>query len=75
MSINEELYLTIDNNIQFIVEQAMDKAILETKAHAMTVIVMNPQTGEVLAMANRPTYNPNEFYKFSQEQMKNRKRM
>lgn len=69
---HKDVYLTLDNNIQFIVEQAMDKAIMETKAHAMTVIVMNPQTGEVLAMANRPTYNPNEFYKFSQEQMKNR---
>ena len=69
---HKDVYLTLDNNIQFIVEKAMDKAILETRAQSMTVIVMNPQTGEVLAMANRPTYNPNEFYKFNQEQMKNR---
>lgn len=68
----KEVYLTLDATIQFIVEQALDKAMVETKARAASVIIMNPRTGEILAMANRPTYNPNEFYKFSDQEWKNR---
>jgi len=68
----QNVYLTLDSGIQFIVEQSLDKAMTSTGAKAATVIVMNPKTGEILAMANRPTYNPNEFYKYSDNQWKNR---
>ena len=68
----KNVYLTLDSSIQFIVENSLDKAIKDTGAQGATVIVMNPQTGEILAMANRPTYNPNQFYKYSDNEWKNR---
>lgn len=68
----KNVYLTLDSTIQFIVEQNLDKAMIETKPRAITAIVMNPKTGEVLAMANRPTFNPNEFSKYTPEEWKNR---
>ena len=68
----KHIYTTLDTNIQFIVEQNLDKAVASTGARAATVIVMNPHTGEILAMANRPTYNPNQFYKYSGNEWKNR---
>ncbi len=55
----ESLVLTIDKNIQYIAEKELDQAIHETQAIAGTVIVENPHTGEILALANRPTFNPN----------------
>ncbi len=55
----ENLVLTIDKNIQYIAEKELEQAIHDTQAIAGTVIVENPHTGEVLALANRPTFNPN----------------
>ena len=51
--------LTIDQNIQYIAEKELDKAMTDTGAVAGTVVVQNPHTGEILALANRPTFNPN----------------
>lgn len=55
----ENVVLTIDKNIQYIAEKELEQAIHDTQAIAGTVIVENPHTGEVLALANRPTFNPN----------------
>jgi cell division protein FtsI (penicillin-binding protein 3) len=55
----ENLVLTLDKNIQYIAEKELDQAIHDTQAIAGTVIVENPHTGEILALANRPTFNPN----------------
>jgi cell division protein FtsI (penicillin-binding protein 3) len=55
----ENLVLTIDKNIQYIAEKELEQAIHDTQAVAGTVIVENPHTGEILALANRPTFNPN----------------
>jgi len=55
----ENLVLTIDKNIQYIAEKELEQAIADTRAIAGTVIVENPHTGEILALANRPTFNPN----------------
>src|ERR1700726_99854 len=55
----ESLVLTIDKNIQYIAEKELEQAIHDTRAIAGTVIVENPHTGEILALANRPTFNPN----------------
>ena len=55
----ESVVLTIDKNIQYIAEKELDQAIHDTQAIAGTVIVENPHTGEILALANRPTFNPN----------------
>jgi len=68
----KNVYLTLDSEIQFIVEQSLEKSMKSTGAKHGTVIVINPHTGEVLAMANSPTYNPNEFYKYSDNEWKNR---
>lgn len=55
----ENVVLTIDKNIQYIAEKELDQAIEDTHAIAGTAIVENPHTGEILALANRPTFNPN----------------
>ena len=55
----QNLVLTIDKNIQYIAEKELGQAIHATQAIAGTVIVENPRTGEILALANRPTFNPN----------------
>jgi cell division protein FtsI (penicillin-binding protein 3) len=52
--------LTLDEKIQFIAERELTAAIAKTHALAGTVIVMNPNTGEILAMANWPKFNPNK---------------
>lgn len=63
--------LTIDATIQFIAERALDKAMEDTGAKHASVIVMDPKTGEILAMANRPTYDPNHYSQGSEEDFKN----
>lgn len=55
----ENLVLTIDKNIQYIAEKELEQAIHDTQAISGTAIVENPHTGEILALANRPTFNPN----------------
>jgi cell division protein FtsI (penicillin-binding protein 3) len=55
----DNVVLTIDKNIQYIAEKEIEQAIHDTQAIAGTVIVENPHTGEILALANRPTFNPN----------------
>ena len=64
--------LTIDSTIQFMVEQELDRAMAENNPDSITAIVMNPKTGEILAMASRPSYNPNRFWEYPQENWKNR---
>ena len=68
----QSIFLTIDNGIQFVVEQALDGAIARTKARAATMIIMNPKSGEILAMASRPAFNPNSFFRFNEQEWRNR---
>lgn len=53
------IVLTIDEALQRIVEKELDKAMAHWKAAAASVIMMDPLTGEILALANRPAYDPN----------------
>ncbi len=55
----DNVVLTIDQQIQYIAERELDAAIKETHAKAGTIVVENPHTGEILALANWPTFNPN----------------
>lgn len=55
-----DITLTIDKSIQYYVEKAIENALVENKAKAVTAIVMDPTNGEILAMANTPDYNPND---------------
>ena len=66
------IQLTIDSTMQFTVEQELDRAMAENNPAAVTCIVMDPKTGDVLAMASRPSYNPNQFYDYAPETWKNR---
>jgi cell division protein FtsI (penicillin-binding protein 3) len=66
------LVLTIDEKIQYIAERELEQAIKDTQAIAGTVIVENPRTGEILALANRPTFNPNVKKEIRNEALKNR---
>jgi cell division protein FtsI (penicillin-binding protein 3) len=68
----EGLVLTIDKNIQYIAEKELDQAIHDTQAIAGTVIVENPHTGEILALANRPTFNPNQRKEITPNGLTNR---
>jgi cell division protein FtsI (penicillin-binding protein 3) len=68
----QNIVLTIDEKIQYIAERELEQAMHDTHAEAGTVIVQDPRTGEVLALANRPTFNPNNFRGISPAQMKNR---
>src|SRR5713101_991930 len=52
--------LTLDEKIQYIAERELAAAIAKTHAMAGTVMVMNPNTGEILALANWPKFNPNK---------------
>ena len=66
------LVLTIDQNIQAIAERELERGMQETKAIAGTVIVENPHTGEILALTNRPTFNPNNRKEIKPESLKDR---
>ena len=68
----KDVTLTIDSTAQFIVEQSLDKAMLMNHPQAVTAVVMNPQNGEILAMASRPSYDPNHFGDYAPETWKNR---
>lgn len=58
----KDVTLTIDEKIQYFAEKAADEALKDNKAKAVSVIVMNPKNGEILAMANKPDFNPNLPY-------------
>lgn len=59
----DDLRLTIDYTIQYYIEKAMQKAFAELQPISMTVIAADPNTMEILGMANMPTYDPNEYWK------------
>ncbi len=57
-----DLVLTIDRSVQYAVEQHLERAVSTYGAQSGTIIVMNPKTGAIRAMANYPCYSPYEFY-------------
>jgi len=66
------LVLTVDQRIQYIAERELSAAVQQTQAQAGTVIVQDPHTGEILALANRPTFDPNLFSKSAQAALNDR---
>jgi cell division protein FtsI (penicillin-binding protein 3) len=66
----QNIVLTIDEKIQFIAERELETAMAETKAVSGTVVVANPHTGEILALANRPTFNPNNANEITSPRLK-----
>jgi cell division protein FtsI/penicillin-binding protein 2 len=67
-----QVHLTIDLNLQNIVENELDAAMREYTPKKATIILMRPRTGEILAMANRPAFDLNKRSEAKPEQMKNR---
>ena len=67
----QDITLTIDAAIQHVCERELNKIIEEKKALRGAVIVMNPKNGEILAYAVYPTYDPNQFQKATNQQIKN----
>jgi len=59
------LILTIDSQIQGMVEKVLDKAVADTKSDSGTVIILDPKTGEILAMASTPRMDPNKYWEYS----------
>jgi len=67
----QNLQLTIDENIQFMAERALDHNMERTHADSGTVVVQDVHTGEILALAIRPTFNPNQFRRTTPALLKN----
>src|SRR6266511_3059500 len=67
-----DLVLTIDQNIQYVAERALAAAVEQYQAKSGSVGVMAPRTGELLAAANGPTFDPNRFATSSDEARKDR---
>ena len=67
-----QVHLTVDLNLQNIVENEIDTAMSEYSPQKATIILMRPQTGEILAMANRPNFDLNLRSEAKPEEMKNR---
>ncbi len=66
------IYLTIDENIQYFAERELDNLMnSETPPKAAAVLAMNPKTGEILAWANRPTYDPNNYKDYDDSYRRN----
>ena len=62
-----DLYISMDRNIQQYCEQAAEKAYIKKQADEVSVIVMNPQNGEIMAMVNYPEFNLNEPFTLIEE--------
>ena len=55
----KDVTLTIDKNLQAIAEKVAEKGLIDNKAKRVSIIIMNPQNGEILAMVNEPDFDPN----------------
>lgn len=66
------LELTLDSYLQFVTESALEKQVKGFHAKNGTAIVMDPYTGEVLALANYPHYDPNAYWKYSSDDYRDR---
>ena len=67
-----DIHLTLDTSIQYMAEKELEASVMKYRAKAGVAIVVEPFTGEVLALANYPSFNPNNYAKQSAEQRRNR---
>ncbi|MGB5287124.1 MAG: penicillin-binding transpeptidase domain-containing protein, partial [Ignavibacteriaceae bacterium] len=68
----DDIYLTIDKRFQVIVEEELKKNLELTSGESATCIIMNPNSGEILAMANIKDYDPNNYSRYGDFERKNR---
>lgn len=57
----DTLVLSMDRHVQTMAERTLDQVLIDTQAKAASIVIMNPKTGGILAMANRPSFNPNQY--------------
>ncbi len=69
---SQDVALSIDLRLQFIAYKALEKAVLKFGAHSGSAVLVNPKSGQILAMANFPSYNPNNRASFAPAFMRNR---
>lgn len=67
-----DIYLTVDKIIQYIVERELEEIQQKFEPKAIAAIVLEPETGKILAMANTPSYDPNKFAEFPVSNFRNR---
>jgi len=65
------LILTLDEVVQFIAERELERAMVKTQARAGNVLVLDPKSGEILAMAARPTFDPNRYDEYPDSNRRN----
>lgn len=68
----KDIILTINNSIQYKVEEALEKGVKASNAKSGMAVVADPKTGEILAMANYPTFDPNRYTEFDKENYQNK---
>jgi len=68
----KDIRLALDSKIQYLAYSQLKQAVLEFKAKAGGIVVLDTRTGEILALANWPTYNPNNRERLSGAQLRNR---
>lgn len=68
----KDIVLTIDRGLQFIAENALAEAALQAEASNGMAVILSPKTGEILAMANYPSFNPNDFLQYPKASWRNR---
>jgi cell division protein FtsI (penicillin-binding protein 3) len=66
------LQLTLDKTLQYVAEKELVAGLKEAEARAGCVVVLDSRSGEILALANRPTYNPNAFARYPAASRRNR---
>lgn len=66
------VYLTLDSHMQYVLEEAIDNAVYQYSAAGAAAIIMDPYTGEILAMTSRPTFDPNEYDEYPVESWNNK---
>ena len=67
-----DLYLTLDKNLQYLAERELAEGLRTTEAKSGTVVMLEPSTGKVMAMASFPEYNPNAFFRYKPHHWRNR---
>jgi len=68
----EDILLSLDAKIQYLAYSALKQAVLDNKARAGGIVVIDSKSGEILALANYPAYNPNNRSRIAFEQLRNR---
>jgi cell division protein FtsI (penicillin-binding protein 3) len=71
-TVGASLELTIDQYLQNIAERELEAGVREFGAAGGSVVIMDPRTGEILALANAPTFNPNAYARFPEKNWRNR---